>query len=163
VAKSFYISVKGKTQGQIKGSSTKPKRIDWIELSDCDWGAIELKGSGNSHINGGRTKQPVQIVKEFDAASPLMIQALVTNETLQIIIEEIEASNHGAESVTKRMTLTNASITYVRSYMAPLSGEHEAQHGKPLQAVGLQCTEFAYEIVSSYDAASGLPSGKRQH
>jgi type VI secretion system secreted protein Hcp len=164
VARNYYIKFQGKTQGQIKGSSTKPKRIDWVELTDCDWGAVVPKGTSKSGTTGGHTKHPITITKEVDAASPLLYQALVTNEVLQIIIEETEASNFGAETVTKRMTLTNASVAYVKAHMPPLSGERpENTHGKPLQDVGLQCTAFAYEVVSAYDAASGLPSGKRQH
>ena len=100
-----YISFKGARQGQFK-AQTKGKygreTEGWFKLQSFD------QQGGN----------PFAFTKEVDAASPKLLQAHTTNETLEtVIIETVGRPSTGSgEVVTERITLTNATISQYKTY-----------------------------------------------
>lgn len=61
------------------------------------------------------------ITKEWGAASPQLLQALVLNEALQtVIIEFTKAGQDGKETIYHTINFTNAQIASVTHYMGTL-------------------------------------------
>jgi Type VI secretion system effector, Hcp len=99
-----YISFKGSKQGQFKAEKTGKygkETEGWFKIQSFDT-------PGKSLL----------VTKEVDAASPKLLQAHSTSETLvEVVIETIgrPASGQG-ESVAERITLTNATISTYKTY-----------------------------------------------
>jgi type VI secretion system secreted protein Hcp len=146
--KEFLLTLQLKTQGQIKGSSTKKGSgsgvSGGIECHSFEY-AIEsprdaasekeFKGETGSSI-GKRTHKPIVIVREVDSASPLLWQALCTNEGFQLAtLSFAKPSSSGKETVYQRITLTNGTISNI-GYAQPLNGKRR-------QAITFQYEDLA--------------------
>jgi type VI secretion system Hcp family effector len=68
--------------------------------------------------------KPIQISKQWGAASPQILQALATNEVLNpVIVEFTRTTPDGKEQVYQRVTLTNALVVDVERSL-DLTGRH---------------------------------------
>jgi len=66
---------------------------------------------------GRRRHKPIVITKEFDAASPLLLNASWTDEIIdEVKLEIVETGPRGGERVVNRITITNAQIVTVRTW-----------------------------------------------
>jgi type VI secretion system secreted protein Hcp len=83
MAQKFYMTIKGIKQGTIKGGSTR--HHSGIEVSSFSMGVQSPLDAGTGQATGRRQHNPVIIVRETDSASPLLYQALVSNETLKSV------------------------------------------------------------------------------
>ena len=71
---------------QLKqGAVTGGKKTDSFEMLGFSFGAQTPTGSNSGGASGKRQHSPITIVKEVDSASPLLLQALVTNEALKTV------------------------------------------------------------------------------
>lgn len=79
----FLLQMNFKTQGTIKSPSTKhgPSFSHGVICHGFDFPVSTPTDTPTGHTSGKRQHKPVVIRKEVDAASPLIFQALVTNET----------------------------------------------------------------------------------
>jgi type VI secretion system Hcp family effector len=109
--------------------------------------------SATGQSSGKRQHKPIVITKEWGAASPQIFQALTTNEILSSVDFEFTKNSTGEKEVVyQRITLTNAQITRVNSYVgAALSGGH---HGKKNEVVTL---EYEQQLIIGSGAALPLP------
>jgi type VI secretion system secreted protein Hcp len=109
-----YVSFKGSKQGQFKGKTDGKggrEKDGWFLVSSFDMGSVVPVDPKSGKPTGARQHNPVHITKETDAASPLLLNAHFTNETLEsIIIQTIDDQN----KTTKRVTLTNAVISDIK-------------------------------------------------
>jgi type VI secretion system Hcp family effector len=111
-----YISFKGSKQGQFKAESKgKGGREDkgFFQIESFDMaGEVPVDLSKPGAAQGKRTHKPFSLTKEVDGSSPLLLQAHLSNETLEtVIIEIVGRPDSGAgEIVTQTITLTNATI-----------------------------------------------------
>jgi type VI secretion system secreted protein Hcp len=98
------VSFKGVKQGQIKGGDGTSQLMDVTHFT-ADLKSPRDIASGQA--SGKRQYQPIIIRKLTDAASPLLLQACATNETLSEVIFTL----YGAGGTTPKTTvkLTNAS------------------------------------------------------
>ncbi|MGY8683193.1 Hcp family type VI secretion system effector [Bradyrhizobium sp. UFLA05-153] len=94
-----YITIKGKKQGDISQDASKPDSIGQVAKSDSDnqskitvvaftSGIIVPRDMTSGVATGTRNHQPVVFTKFFDRASPLLWQALATNEVLEEVVCE---------------------------------------------------------------------------
>ena len=110
-----YVSFKGSKQGQFKGESRgKGGREDkgWFEIQGFELqGEVPVDANKPGAASGKRTHKPIIITKEMDGASPQLLNAHYTNETLEsVIIQTVDDQNKS----TRRITLTNALISDIK-------------------------------------------------
>jgi type VI secretion system Hcp family effector len=109
-----YVSFKGKTQGQLKGQTAGKggrEKDGWFELQSFNFGTTNVAtAAGKGGGSGKEGHSSVVITREVDQASPLLLNAHATNETLEsVIIQTIDGNK-----VTKTVTLTNAIISEIK-------------------------------------------------
>lgn len=86
---------------------------------------------GSGQLTGRRQHTPITIVRKVDEASPLLWQALCTNESFQSAsIQFVQPNSNGKETVYYTVTLTNATIAGYRTY-------HGGKGGKKREIVTL--------------------------
>ncbi len=78
-----------------------------MEILSYSHSVVSPRDSASGQATGKRQRKPFTIVKEWDAASPYLFQALVTSETLtQVLI----ALNRPGSNGYMLVKLTNASV-----------------------------------------------------
>lgn len=136
----FLLSLQLKTQGKIKGSSTKNTgSLDTsagIECHSFEFGVTSPRDAASGLPSGKRTHKPIVITREVDSASPLLWQALCTNEGFQLAtLSFVKPSTGGKETVYQRITLTNGTISKIE-YAPSLNGKRR------------QAITFSYEDLA---------------
>jgi hypothetical protein len=134
-AQKFLLATVGTKQGSIKGTSKVKDREGWLEIESVDVGGVALTEENDAALRrdaasglptGKRKHKTITIVREVDSASPLLWQALVTNEGFQTISIECCNGNHihkltvtGGTMSLKHdgphkevMTITGGDVTY---------------------------------------------------
>jgi type VI secretion system secreted protein Hcp len=148
----FLLTLKTEKQGIIRTpikSSGKGAHGNRAEGIECVAFTYEPSGpfdSGSGQATGRRTHSPITIVREVDAASPLLWQALCSNEgfvtaTLSFARPSPGGNNFGVHTIE----LTNG-------FVAKVVGYHGAGRaaGKRWQKITL-----TYESIK----VNGLPDG----
>ena len=114
----FFVIIKGSKQGQFKGELNEAghtAEIGGLRLS------MELDiphDAATGHASGKRQYQPITVTKEWGAASPQILQAAATNETLSTVsLRFVHTTLTGVEETSQTITLTNATISEVRRYV----------------------------------------------
>ena len=135
----FLLELDFKTQGKIKGSSTKNKgslnSSNGIECHGFEFGVVAPYDSSSGRSTGRRQHKPVTISREVDSASPLLWHAMCTNESFQsATLSFFKPSKGGKETVYYTIELTNGTITKI-GYGKPL-------HGKRCEALTIQYEEL---------------------
>jgi type VI secretion system Hcp family effector len=109
-----YVSFKGSKQGQFKGETAGKggrEKDGWFLVSGFDMGAVAPVDAKSGKPTAARQHNPIHITKETDAASPLLLNAHFTNETLEsVVIQTLDDQN----KTTRRITLTNALISDIK-------------------------------------------------
>jgi type VI secretion system secreted protein Hcp len=100
-----YMTIKGSKQGQIKGDAMS----DQIRLVNV----VRDTPMATAMPTGRRMHSTITITKEIDKASPMLFQALSTNEVLSEVVINFEGASGGAKTAQK-IVLTNATILSVR-------------------------------------------------
>ena len=110
MAGTFFVSIKGKKQGQFTGDSGKNQTE--IPILGFSYGVTSPRDPVSGLATGRRQHKPVAILKEWGPASVQIFEALVTNETLSpVIIREMRTDPSGKEATYMEIRLTNASIS----------------------------------------------------
>jgi type VI secretion system Hcp family effector len=121
----FYLKVHGSKQGDFKGDSLNPSRAGWIDCRDFELDLQSPRDQISGLPVGKRQWKPIVIVKQWSAASPQFLQALVSNELLSSVTIEFESVlADGTEGTYYAVQLTNASVTEVRQYLGSLKVKH---------------------------------------
>jgi type VI secretion system secreted protein Hcp len=136
----FLLELDFKTQGKIKGSSTKNKgSLDYsagIECHAFQYG-VETPFDAQSGLpTGKRQHKPISISREVDSASPLLWHALCTNESFATAtLSFVRPSASGKETVYHTIELTNGAITRI--------GYAPRVRGKRCEALTIQYEELS--------------------
>lgn len=126
-----YITVKGNKQGDISKDASKPDSIGQIAKSDASFhskitvfgfasGIVVPRDMTSGIATGARNHQPVVFTKFFDRASPLLWQALATNEVLEEVVAEFYRTDPGgmpAPQMFFKTTWKNATLVEGKSYI----------------------------------------------
>jgi type VI secretion system secreted protein Hcp len=114
----FLMTLSLKTQGNIKGSSTRKEgALDFskgLECHEFNYGVKAQSDLGFGTLTGKRTHHPITIVREVDSASPLLWQALCTNEVLTSATLSFNRPPGGKLTVFHTIELTNATIIDIK-------------------------------------------------
>ena len=121
MAYEFYISIEGAKQGAFKGDSTgggaksAKGRIGGVKFS---FETSSPRDVATGQATGKRMYKPIVVTKEWDAASPQLFNALVTNEVLKkVLFEFVKTNPDGQEEIYHTITLTNANVSNLHSYL----------------------------------------------
>jgi|SRR5580692_5585661 type VI secretion system secreted protein Hcp len=144
-----YIQFKGQKQGAFHGESLKKGRTDWSEVEAFEEVTQVPIDSKSGRTSGHRTHFPIRVTKERGAASPQILQAIVTNETLTtVIIEVVGHDGTGAkEVVVERTTLTNACFSEFRRFVDLPTGEHSDHDTDNLETVALTFQKIELDCI----------------
>lgn len=94
----FYVIIEGERQGKIEGDAVRQHESGAIVGHSFRMGAHLPYEHGSGRVAGRRSFLPVTFAKAWDAASPLLFQAFVTNERLpHVRFEFIHAYRSGGD------------------------------------------------------------------
>jgi type VI secretion system secreted protein Hcp len=109
MAYQFYLTVKGKKQGEFKGESRRKGKIDMLGFSHS---IVSPRDIASGMATGKRQHAPLKIYKEWGPATPQFFEALVTNEDLtSVVIEAYNKDAAGKERLYYTITLTDATVS----------------------------------------------------
>jgi type VI secretion system secreted protein Hcp len=116
-----YMTVKGQKSGNIQGGSQAKGHEGSIEVLGFDYGVSSPRDAATGQASGKRIHKPLIITKELDKSSPILFQALVTNEVLpEVNFQFTHAGADGKEIQYYTIKLTNATISEI----------HQSDQGK---------------------------------
>jgi type VI secretion system secreted protein Hcp len=121
MASGAYLRLKGQKQGQIQGGVTQKGREGTIEVHSWTWNLESPRDAATGLATGRVIAGEFFITKEKDKSSPLLLQALASNENLtEWELKLYDPLFSGAEENSFTWKLTNANISSIRtSGLAP--------------------------------------------
>ena len=153
----FYVSIKGKDQGQFKSETKKTGRSDkWIPCIGIEMSSSVPVDANSGATKGHRQHKPIVLTKEWGGSSPQMLQAHWNNEMLdEVVIEVVGRSPDGKkEVVVEQIKLTDAVIIAVRRYssqLAKAASENDTEH---LEDISLRFRKIEVENKDAGTATS---------
>jgi type VI secretion system secreted protein Hcp len=109
-----YLTLQGQTQGKFKGPSRKGSARDGIEIQSFNFGVETPFDPGSGQAVGKRRHNPIQIVREVDSPSPLLFQALSTQERFTSAVVNFTNPSTGVSSGPVRtIELKNSFISSI--------------------------------------------------
>ena len=121
MALNAYLKLKGQKQGEIKGSVTQKGRVGKIMVIAAEHEVLSPRDPASGLPTGKRMHRPFTITKELDKSSPLLYQALVSNENITEWELQFWAPSTGAGTGTEvqryTVKLTNANVADIRFHM----------------------------------------------
>ncbi len=115
MALNAYLTLKGETQGDIKGSTTQAGREDSIEVYGWNHEVASPRDAASGLPTGKRQHKPLTIVHAIDKSSPLLMNVLVNNENItEWRLTCWKPSRAGKEVHYYTVELLNASIANIR-------------------------------------------------
>lgn len=134
------ITINGLKQGQINGGAAGTTRA--IEILSYAHSISSPRDAASGQATGRRQHKPVTIMKEWDAASPMLFQALVGNETLTSVLIGL---NQPGGNGYMRVKLTNATIS-----------ERSVQSNAGTDTLELESISFTYQKIE----VEHIPTGR---
>lgn len=128
--KRAYVTIEGTKQGKFKGSAQIKGREETIEISKYRLGAKQTHDVESGQATGKRQYQAISFKKAVDAASPQLMQALATNETLKTVRFQFygPSIDTGQDRVYQTVTLTNASVhSWVQDFEGDSAGGDDGE------------------------------------
>ncbi|MFZ0089451.1 MAG: type VI secretion system tube protein TssD [Solirubrobacteraceae bacterium] len=165
----FYIRIVAGKQGAIPGNATHAGREGWLIGRGFEQQEEVPRDPSTGLPTGARRHSPVTVSLDWSPASPLMFNALTTNEMLpSVTIEFVGPTVAGVESVTQRLTLTNAVIAGLRRTAgsatrpgAPAPVEHVSFVFEKLELTDLRHgTTGSDEWSAPISELEGAPAGE---
>jgi type VI secretion system secreted protein Hcp len=148
MAQKFLLKLRLTKQGVVKGSSGKREGdLDFSSGLEChgfQYGVTAPYDAGSGLPTGKRQHKPITIIREVDSASPLLWQALCTNEGFQTATLKFNRpDSSGKESLYSTIELTNGVIVNIKRYT---------------ESTGRKCEELtlSYHSVTVNGIANGV-------
>jgi type VI secretion system Hcp family effector len=109
-----YASFKCAKQGLIKAPNSKDGREadGWFLIKSFSFD-LPTNIHPKPSPNGGKRQavpQPLLIIKQMDASSPKLLEALNTNEKLEVVLQTVDKDN----KVIQTTTVKDANVTGIR-------------------------------------------------
>ena len=125
-----HLTLEGEQQGKIKGSCTQKGREDTILVQAFNHDVHIPSDPQTGLASGKRVHGPLKIVKEFDKASPLLYQALVTGEHMKNVeIKWYRIAKTGNEEHYFTTALEDAIIVAIKPWMPNCLDKATASYG----------------------------------
>lgn len=110
----------------IKGESAKAKFTDKTELAGLifEGNSSQNTATGGGMATGKRVYQPITILKQTGASSPLLFQNFFMGRAIrEVVIEYYKTEKTGVETLDYSITLKNVVITGFKQFAGPLKNE----------------------------------------
>jgi type VI secretion system secreted protein Hcp len=152
MAYEFYVTIEGTKQGAFKGESPREAHKEKIPGLAYRHEIKSPRDVATGQASGKRQHGPITISKEWGAASPQIMQALVTNEVMKSVLFEFIKTNPEStkEEVYFQIRLTNATISNVR-YTTGGGGDGasagSAKHLAAYDTMELEEVSFTYQAI----------------
>lgn len=161
MANRFYVTIRGSKQGQFKGQDTHGPQGNKIAGLAFRY-EVTSPHDAQGLTTGQTRHQSVLLVKEWDAASPQIYQAIVENESIpEINFEFLKTTPAGLDSIYYTIKLTNASIVNVLMHVdAPTPGA--PGDTRELEEISFVFQRIEIQSVDGHTAAAadaGSPNG----
>lgn len=123
MALNSYLTLKGAKTGPIKGSVVQKGREGSIMVIATNHEIVSPRDAASGQASGKRMHKPLVITKELDKATPLLYNALCTNESIVEFVlrywRAAPAGGTGTGTEVQHFTvkLTNAQIASIRQVM----------------------------------------------
>jgi len=131
MALNAYLTVQGETQGAIHGSVTMAGRENQIAVYGWTHEILSPRDAASGLATGKRQHTPLTVTKPIDKATPRLLQAQATNESLTAVLRAWQPSRSGKELQYYTISLTNAVISQIQSEMLnnqyPENMKHEVR------------------------------------
>ena len=139
---SFELEKQGKNKGTAQGGAHKEK----IPVMAFSYNVMSPRDSATGQATGKRRHGPVRIVKEWDANSPMLFQALVSNEQVKTAkFEFIRVDRRsGAEQVYYQITLSGGAVTDIQQ---TIGGVVEAPQGARPDGTHVEAISFTFDKI----------------
>ena len=111
----LFVTIKGMKQGQFKGETTQKGFETTIPAFNF---TFELSRGTTEKLQA----TPITITKHVGAASPQIIQAIATNETLTTVLFQFYQNQKGILVLHHEVKLTNALFTNFKQYFPQQNG-----------------------------------------
>lgn len=113
----IHMTLKGQTQGEIKGGCTQKGREGSILIFAFDHDILSPRDIASGLPTGKRQHKPVLVTKEIDKSSPLLYSALCNNENMtEVVFKFWKPSAAGKEVQYYTIKLTNANIAARKTF-----------------------------------------------
>jgi type VI secretion system secreted protein Hcp len=110
-----YVKVKGQSQGDFKGESTRKGREAWLPMLRFEWAVDSPKDVSTGASAGRRRHQPFTFWKELGASTPQIFQAVCRNENLtEVKVEFMRTNKQGQEEVYMTLDFKDAQVSAVK-------------------------------------------------
>ncbi|MDB5101997.1 MAG: Hcp family type secretion system effector [Cyanobacteria bacterium RYN_339] len=110
-ATTIFVTITGATQGAFKGGVASGDHKGQTAATGFSYEVSSPRDAASGMASGKRMHKPICISKEWDAASPQLMQALATNENLSTVsIDFVTANLIGKQTTQYTVKLTNASL-----------------------------------------------------
>ena len=152
----FYISIEGTKQGAFKGEVVAREGTGHGKIAGvryfCETTSPRDVATGQA--SGKRVHKPIMFSKEWDASSPQLFKALVTNELLtKVLFEFIRTDENGQDEVHFRVTLTSANIASIKSYVDLTDATGDAYDAHELEDVEVTFRKIEIENMTAKTSA----------
>lgn len=124
MALNAYLKLKGQKQGIIKGSAVQKGKEGKIIVIAVSHEVTSPRDAASGQATGRRIHKPFVITKEIDKSTPLLYNALISNEnitefTLDFYTDKKigTAIGVGVETQHYSVRLTNAKIADIKFFM----------------------------------------------
>ncbi len=148
-----WMSIEGENQGNISdgagsqesiGTLTKIGHEDEILVWAWDHAVTQPTDRASGGSSGTRVHSPVTITKQFDKCSPMLYQALCSGEALPSVVVNFFRIEGAAEVQYFTITLENAKVTEVKSWMPNFQDTAKA-HLQQMEDVQFRYTKIMWE------------------
>ena len=113
----IHLTVVGEMQGEIEGSCDFDGREGTILVQGLDH-VVEIPTDDRGVASGRRVHRPVTVTKEIDKSSPMLLQALCTNERLsELRLDWYRIDETGGQELYYSINMSGAYVTRVRPWM----------------------------------------------
>ncbi len=119
-AETGFLSIKGQKTGEIKGELMQKGHEGWSSVLSMDYGLTIPTDTASGMATGRRAHQGISFTLRWSKATPLLLNAAATNETLTDVQfqrwtpQTAAATGIGVEINADTIQLTNAHITSLK-------------------------------------------------
>jgi len=138
------MQIKGQKLGAIKGANGE--KIDFIGFN---YVIKAPQNSGTGNVPGKRVHKPLILVKEWDESSPQLLEAMITGEPMEIIMEFNSTKNvTGLNILYQTIRLHNARIVEISNQGGAYANDKSSLPGKVHEEISL--TFQSMEMINPY-------------
>lgn len=145
-----YLQVTFSKQGKSKGTSPRNAHKAKIPFIAFEYDVKSPRDVATGQMSGKRQHGTVRIIKEWDANTPMLLNALVNNERISEALFEFVRTDQkkAAEEVYFSIKLTDGTISeIVQRTGGGISGASSAKHDSRQDTMEIEVVHFTFDKI----------------